>query len=132
MCFVDGSWVSNWQGGIGYIIKKGETLIRYRMVQVDTCCPIQTEARALKEAVSDVIGLGLKQCEFLTDNQELARLASALHPPIDADWRAHAECNDVWKLVRFRDDFKCHYIPRGQNELADLLAKKERVLAYWG
>ena len=51
-CQVDGSWIANWEGGIGLIICQGEKLIQAVSKGVKVCCPIQAEAVAMFEARS--------------------------------------------------------------------------------
>ncbi|KAF3332549.1 Reverse transcriptase-like protein [Carex littledalei] len=88
---------------------------------------MQAEVVALRDAVLFVKGLGILSCTFYTDNQSLANLCSALHPPLDAEWRAYKEINDVWGLIK-ENKFECRHVNRSQNVMADYLAKVGSLL----
>ena len=69
-----------------------------------------------------VRGQGILSCTFFTDNQSLAIACSALHPPLEADWRAYKEINEIWNLL-YENDYECKHINRSQNVMADYLSK---------
>lgn len=121
-CKVDGSWKPPWRGGLGFVVEEGTQLMGYRAAPSRVCSPIQAEAVALREAISFVKNLGLQPCSFYTDNQELALVCSSLDPPLEADWRAYREINEIWSLLK-ENEFDCRFIPRSQNSMADELAK---------
>ncbi|XP_078168497.1 uncharacterized protein LOC144562998 [Carex rostrata] len=125
-CKVDGSWRSPWIGGLGFVVEDGELLKGYRAAPSVVCSPMQAEAVALREAIHFVKSLNLPSCIFLTDNQDLAKVCMELHPPVDADWRAYREINEVWRLLK-EFDYECRHIPRSQNCVADHLAKVEHA-----
>lgn len=127
ICILDGSWEQGWQGGIGYVIKKGEELLQYCSKRVQSCCPLQSEVLALKEAVSGVQILGIDSCTFLTDCKVLADLVSNLNLPVDADWTVFLEIQQLWLLFRTNELYHCQHQSRDLNTLADYLAKKGRT-----
>ena len=47
VCMVDGSWLKEWDGGIGFVITQGKQLIAYRSAKAQVCSPLQAEATAL-------------------------------------------------------------------------------------
>ncbi|XP_078175199.1 uncharacterized protein LOC144568705 [Carex rostrata] len=121
-CMVDGSWKPPWRGGIGFVVEEDGVLKGYRAAPCTVCCPLQAEVVALKEAILFVKGLGLQSCSFFTDNQILAQTSMAQQPPLDADWRAYKEIQEIWGLLK-ENDFECLHIGRSHNGLADYLAK---------
>lgn len=133
-CKVDGSWAGGWRGGTGFALFRGQELVAYKANTVRACCPEQAEALALLDAVSYAAEQGIDHCNFLTDNQTLASLATQAAPPTDADWRAYWETLEIWKMFKTRTTFICQHISRNHNELADSLAKKARLqgLSYIG
>ncbi|XP_078148595.1 uncharacterized protein LOC144544051 [Carex rostrata] len=54
ICQVDGSWASDWAGGIGFVLTMGIELKAFSSIGIRSCCPMQSEAAALKEAVTYV------------------------------------------------------------------------------
>lgn len=50
-CYIDGSWIQQWQGGISFVLMHGSNLLAYRSAHMIACCTFQTEARALLEAI---------------------------------------------------------------------------------
>lgn len=85
-CQVDGSWISNWDRGIGLVAMKVDTLLATKSKGVHVYCPIQAEALALSEAVQYIKSYGIKECCFQTDNQEIALAIEASQPPVKVDW----------------------------------------------
>lgn len=126
-CWVDGSWIRNWNGGIGAVICKGEELLLYASFSVKACSPLQTEAIALIKAVQEVQSLGILVCDFITDCEELQQLVCSPQPPLESTWSAFVECFTIWNLLRAIPGYRCYHIERSQNRLADLLAVKGRV-----
>ena len=64
--------------GLGFVVEEGTVLKGYRAAPCKSCCPLQAEAMALKEAVLFVISLGIQSCVFFTDNQSLENSCSSL------------------------------------------------------
>lgn len=122
-CKIDGSWKPPWRGGVGFVVEEGDELKGYRAAPSIVCSPIQAEAVALREALQFVKSQGLQTCTFYTDNQVLANVCSDIHPPLEADWTAYREINEIWRLLK-ENEFDCRHIPRSQNALADHLAKE--------
>lgn len=58
-CQVDGSWIANWEGGIGFIAWKGSSLLEAKSEGVHACAPIHAEAIAMSEAVKYVKSTGI-------------------------------------------------------------------------
>ena len=109
------------------MLEERYNLVCYRAAPSRVCCPLQAEAVALREAILFVKGKGLQSCTFLTDSQTLAQVCSSPQPPLDADWRAYKEINDIWCLLQ-DNDYICSYISRSQLVMADYLAKGGRTL----
>lgn len=126
-CMVDGSWTRDWVGGVGFVFLQQGELLAYRSARVQACCPMQTEAKALLEAIKWAEFNGIEHCTFLTDCDALAALASQVNPPCQADWTMFKEAFEIWTMLKHRVDFNCQYIPRSQNTLADYLANKGRI-----
>lgn len=126
-CFVDGSWSSDWKGGIGFAIYQSGVLHSYMSASSFACCALQAEAQALKEAVKVVGDSGFSSCVFFTDNMHLAKTCAAVQPPIDSDWRAYSEILEVWQEFKRLPGYRCAHVSRSHNELADNLAKKGRT-----
>ncbi|XP_078154682.1 uncharacterized protein LOC144550407 [Carex rostrata] len=127
VCMVDGSWLKEWEGGIGFVITHGTQLIAYRSAKAQVCSPLQAEATALKRAIEFVQGLGVSSCLFHTDSSLLAKAVSDFQPPVEVDWRAMEEIFFCWKALRENTYFICKHVSRCHNELADFLAKKGRI-----
>lgn len=125
-CNVDGSWLKEWEGGIGVFLKRNEELIMYKSAKVRGCCSMQLEARALWEAVKLVTEMGISNCIFLSNNKTLVELVSHNSPPSNADWRAYSEILSVWESLSKNATLACKHIPRDQNSTADALAKLGR------
>lgn len=126
-CHVDGSWTSNWRGGIGIIIRKEGELGCYISAATQACSPTQAEAQALMQAVQEVQGMGLTECSFYTDNQDLVQVINQAQPPMSADWRVITEVFELWKTFKTNPTFACYKIDRGENQEADSLAKNGRL-----
>lgn len=94
-----------------------------RAVLSVVCSPMQTEAVALKEAIHLVKSFNLPSCIFYTDNQELSKVCMELHPPIDANWRAYREINDIWRLLKDYE-YEWRHILRSQNCVTDHLTEE--------
>lgn len=127
VCQVDGSWASDWVGGIAFVLTRGIELKAYSSIGIRSCCPMQSEAAALKEAVTFVQSHNISGCKFLSDCKELVDLCQQTSPPLQADWRIFHEVLEVWHQFKSRPDYSCFYVPRSQNTLADFLAKQGRV-----
>ena len=125
-CYSDGSWVRNWEGGIGVVFKEGDILKWYTSRAVQACCSMQAEAQALKLGIQQATKLGISQCVFFTDYKELQEIVTKLQPPTQMDWRACKEVLEVWKLLMDNKEYQCLFVNRGHNEMADYLAKKGR------
>lgn len=123
-CQVDGSWVANWEGGIGYVLKDRGVLMSARSKGVHVSCPIQAEALAISEAVKQIRGLGITECSFETDSKTVAEALMSLQPPANMDWRAFREVWEVWQWFKESEGYTCKYVPRTQNETADILARR--------
>ena len=121
-CKIDGSWKPPWRGGLGFIVEEGHELKGYRAAPSYVCCPIQAEAVALRDAILFVKEQGILSCTFYTDNEYLVVTCSTVQPPLEADWRAYKEINEIWCLLR-DNDYDCKHFPRSQNVMADNLAK---------
>ncbi|XP_078152638.1 uncharacterized protein LOC144547828 [Carex rostrata] len=123
-CMTDGSWISNWKGGLGFVLRKGDTLVAAKSKGVRACCPIQAEAQALLDAIQFVSAEGIDQCVFRSDCEVLVNLCSSLQPPIQTDWRAFKEVQEIWERLKRNQRYSCEFLARCHNELADLLARK--------
>ena len=126
-CHSDGSWREGWVGGIGFVFMKQGQLMAYRSARRTICSPLQAEAVALLEAIRYAIFKGWNQCLFCTDSQLLASETMALKPPLEVDWRAFREINEIWASLKRNSGYICLYVPRCQNDLADKLAKQGRI-----
>lgn len=126
-CHVDGSWSQGWEGGIGVVLEKKGELIFYKSVKARACCPVQSEAMALKMALELVIQRGITSCCFLSDSKGLVELVSESSPPLNADWRAFPQVFSVWTSLQASASLSCQHIPRSENALSDGLAKLGRV-----
>lgn len=80
-CYLDGSWSGTWQGGIGYLFYKGDSLVTYEARGVSSCCAIQAEAQALLTAMQTAVKKGMLSTMFYTDCQELAKACNSINPP---------------------------------------------------
>lgn len=80
ICRTDGSWTSDWAGGIGFTLSVGQELKAYYSAGVSTYCPLQTEAWALNEVVAYVQSQELVECKFLTDSKELVSICQQVSP----------------------------------------------------
>lgn len=126
ICWSDGSWPTDWKGGIGGVLFKNGVLIAYWSKSIRACCPLLSEALALKEGILEALKYGLTGCMFLTDSKELAGLVAQLSPPLQADWKVFKEVQEIWRLLQDNKEFRCHSVPRSHIEMADYLAKKGR------
>lgn len=126
-CFVDGAWVQNWKGGVGVVIFKGEELLLHKSKAVQSISPLQSEALALWEGILEIQKLGVSNCSFLTDSKHLADLISQLHPPIDAEWKAFNVIQQIWLKLKQNGGYECQFIQREGNDIANFLARKERL-----
>lgn len=123
-CQVDGSWVGNWEGGIGVVVLQNGTLLTAISKGVKAATPFQAEAIALLEATRYMTELGYLKCIFHTDCKALADAISAAQPPLRVDWTGFREVFEVWRMFRECKEFECCYVPRCQLGLADRLAKE--------
>ncbi|XP_078179544.1 uncharacterized protein LOC144573643 [Carex rostrata] len=133
-CFTDASWVNNWETGLGFVLQTGDSLVAYGVNHCTSASSLQAEAKALLEAIRFVVGNGYEECSFCTDCSTLAEVVSQTNPPVEADWRAAKEILTIWEMLRAHTNYKCVYISRCHNELADYLAgigRRER-LTYLG
>ncbi|XP_078154191.1 uncharacterized protein LOC144549360 [Carex rostrata] len=126
-CYVDGSWGGGWMGGMGYVIIKGGTLLQYGAAPTNASSPLQAEAGALKEAVKQVVSLGLHSCTFFSDSLTLVQAVSQYQPPIDVDWKAYGEIHQMWLAAKRNREWVFCHINRDQNVIADKLAKLGRI-----
>ncbi|XP_078150218.1 uncharacterized protein LOC144545526 [Carex rostrata] len=126
-CFTDGSWGTEWEGGAGLILMKGEVLQGYQYWGVPACCAVQAEAIAMLKAIDFVKATKQARCTFLIDCSVVAKIASQLQRPQEEDWRASRELHEIWRAFKQNSRFSCQHIPRDQNDLADILAKKGRI-----
>lgn len=85
------------------------------------------EAMALKESIVSAITHGIVSYSLYLDGLTLVQTCSSLQPPIDADWRAFDEIFEVWKFLQENKSFVCVHVHRCHNDMADNLAKKERL-----
>lgn len=53
-CYVDGSYVNEWIGGIGYVLNRGSELVCYHSARVHVSGPQHVEAMALRQAIQEV------------------------------------------------------------------------------
>lgn len=125
-CFMDGSWDSGWDRGIGICLMRNGELIQYRFAKVRGSCAIHVEALALKEAFQLVRSQGIACCIFYSDCKSLVECVATSSLPTNADWRAFSEIMFTWKSLHENQSWACMHIPRGQNELADGLSKLGR------
>lgn len=88
------------------------------------CCLIQAEAVAMFEVVKLVRNLGAAECSFETDNQTIAEVLMKNLPLMQIDWRAFREVFEVWKWFKEMKGFRCKYVPRSRNTVADDLEKR--------
>lgn len=121
-CYTNASWVHSWAAGLGFVLLTGDRLLAYGVQQSSAACPLQAEAKGLLESVKYVMGTGLAQCTFYTDNATLASAVSLLQLPTEVDWRASREILDLWRLFKCNIGFDCKHISRSHNEMADYLA----------
>lgn len=128
ICHIDGSWSFGWIGGMGFIFHTNGALVVYKTARTMACCPIQAEAIALKLATDYAILEGISNCQFLTDCQSLIDACTATNPPSEVDWRASKEIFHIWKVLKCHEGFACSFVSRGQNMIADELAKRGRIL----
>lgn len=126
-CFVDGSWEKGWEGGIGFCIFFRGELVLYRSAKTEGCCPIQSEARVLKNAIKLVRERGIVNCCFFSDCKQLVQDVSTASPPINSDWRAFEEILSIWEVLREEHAFSCVYNARELNQTADGLSKLGRT-----
>lgn len=124
---VDGSWVGDWNGGLWYIIKGIDKLIKYTATPILALSPLHVEAWALKEAWQEVINEGIRECVFYSDCLELVQALVQLRVPIDMDWKAFKEVFELWKIYRNNKEFRCIHVSRDLNEEADKLARLGRL-----
>lgn len=66
-------------GAVGFVLSRGDELLAYRSAGVRVCCPIQTEATALKEAIGYTRQRGISCCIFYNDYQTLVNQCQDLH-----------------------------------------------------
>lgn len=111
-------------GGLGFVLFKGQELQVAMSRGTRSCCAIQAEAIALREAIIHVAEMGISECVFYSDNKSLAELCMALQPPLRADWRAFNEIFEIWKRFKANANFSCRFFARCHNELADKLARR--------
>lgn len=128
VCHVDGSWAFGCVGGAGFIFRSRDKLTVFCSERTTACCAIQAEALALQRAIDYAIKNRFHTCHFISDCQALVNASNAQQPPVEVDWRAHKEMYDIWKKLKCTPGFTCSHIGREQNELADTLAKKGRIL----
>lgn len=126
-CFIDGSWVEPWQGGMGFVLELEGRLQAYCSRPIKTCSPVQTEARALLTACHFVSTEGITNCSFFPDCQDLAKAVTQLQPPVEMHWTASKEVMELWEMLKLNRGFTCSYICRDLNENADVLARKGRI-----
>ena len=126
-CFLDGSWMAGWQGGVGVVLWYKEELMVYKSKAAKGCCALQMEAVALKEAITLVLGLGITVCSFYSDCLELVNICSSNAPSINSDWTAFDEILEIWSRLQENKSFICLHVQRSHNELADNLAKNGRL-----
>lgn len=129
-CYLDGSWIPNWYGGLGYVIFRSEELVQYRSVKAIGGSPLAIEALALKSALSTVKELGIDSCTFISDCKILVEAVSDSRPPADVDWRAFSVILKLWDEFRSNENFECIHIARESNTLADRLAKLGRICSW--
>lgn len=125
-CYCDGSWKEQWNGGVGYIIRRGHELVVYRSAKVLAACPLQAEAMAVNEAIKHATSLGITSCNFLTDNLYISQACSKVQPPMDSEWKAFREVFEVWKTLKDKTEFTCMHVVRSLNDEADNLARMGR------
>lgn len=123
-CQVDGSWIGNWEGGIGVVVIHNGTLLTAISKGVKAASPFQAEAIALLEATRYMKELGYLQGIFQTDCKVLADAISAAQPPLRVDWTGFREVFEVWRMFRECKEFEVCHVPRCQLGLADKLAKE--------
>ncbi|XP_078153121.1 uncharacterized protein LOC144548322 [Carex rostrata] len=122
-CYVDGSWVNEWRGGLGFVLTFGDSLVAYKSAGAMTSCPLQAEALALKDGMCYALSCNITSCVFLTDCQSLSDTVSQFHPPMDTDWRALDDIMQIWEMMKTNQGFVCRHIGREENGIADGLAK---------
>lgn len=126
-CYIDGSWLTGWNGGIGYVFFENEEMKLYHSAAARVCCPLQAEAHALLEAIRKAKQMGVTKCEFFTDSLELHQLCTQYMPPTNGDWRACQEIFQSWIMLKEIENFQCSHLLRDCNGIADELAKKGRM-----
>lgn len=85
VCPTDASWISNWDSGLGFIIKYGELLLAYGVHSTIASCPLHAEAKALLYAIRYALEKGYLSCTFCTNSSILAKVASQLQSPTEVD-----------------------------------------------
>lgn len=130
-CLSDGSWVGDWHGGFGMVLFEDDKLVLHKSRAVRACCPLQSEALALREGIQVASRIGLTECSFCTDCKELCELVNQKHPPLDADWRVFKEVQDIWMIMQDNQGYKCSLMQRSQLQMVDFLEKKRGRLEGW-
>lgn len=120
---MDGSWVNEWRGGLGFVLTFGDSLVAYKSAGAMTSCPLQAKALALKDGMCYALSCNITSCVFLTDCQSLSDTVSQFHPPMDTDWRALDDIMQIWEMMKTNQGFVCRHIGREENGIADGLPK---------
>lgn len=99
----------------------------YHSSKVKACCPIQSEAMALKAAVEYVRHHNLWPCVFYIGNLALSEACNQMQLSKEMDWRAFHETMVTWTAFQEHNHLQCRHISRDHNLLADNLARRGRI-----
>lgn len=130
VCWVDGSFKEPSDGGVGIVLKNGETLVQYSASYEYAFSPFHMEALALLRGMQTVLLNSIQECLFFTDSAQLVHMLNKGFMPVSEDWRAHLEIMQLWLIMAQHPLFVIYHISRDQNEEAHKLANLARRMQF--
>lgn len=131
ICWTDGSFKVQGEGGAAYILESQGVLLQYEL-QHTPCASsaFHSEVLALLIAMIAAQDNQLENCTFLSDCEQLV---ISLHPTRRSqalqaiEWRAYTALARISQIMIVQPGYSCHFIPREDNVQAHHLANRARI-----
>lgn len=121
--FTDGASIGNpGKVGVGYVIYKNDKRVKDGSVFLGNQTNNFAEYMAVIFALTEILGMGERECEVLTDSQLVCEQIKGNYKV--ANENIFPLFTLAKKIIAQFNEFKITHIPREKNEEADKLSKK--------